>query len=135
MVTFREVDPSTIDTQREGRRGRVSYPLLKSFLERNIKMAEVELTGLNKNPQYLRSVLNTYIKSHRLPIKIFQSGGKMYLMRLDLDNAGQPIAWSADTSEEATEGAGGLLRAMTPQPITDDEVDARFNTEKNQVTK
>jgi hypothetical protein len=134
MVTFRQVDPSSIDTHREGRRGRVSYPLLKSFLERNIKMAELELTGLNKNPAYLRSVLTTYIRSHKLPIKLFQAGGKMYLMRLDLDNEGNKLDWTPD-AEEATEGAGGLMRGMEPKPIDDSEVDARFHEEKNRITK
>lgn len=134
MVTFREVDPATVDTQREGRRGRVSYPLLKSFLERNIKMAELDLTGLNKNPAYLRSVLTTYIRSHTLPIKLFQAGGKMYLMRLDIDNQGSKIDWKPD-AEEATEGAGGLMRDMEPKPIDDTEVEARFHEEKGRITK
>ena len=134
MVKFVAVDPSTIGTDRLGRRGRVSYPLIKGFLEANIKLAKLDLAGLEKNPEYLRSVLNSYIKNHKLPVKIFSAQGEMYLMRLDIDNDGKPIEnWQAQ--ETATEGAAGLLRNVPAMPITAAEVDRRFNAEKGQVTK
>lgn len=137
MVSFTAVNPADIPTEREGRRGRVSYPLLKSFLEQNIKCAKMNLDGLQKNPAYLRSVLFSYIRSHQLPIKIFQSGGGMYLMRLDLNNDGTAIeGWKPQTEEEvASEGAGGMMRNLPPQPITAAEVAARSHTEKGQTTK
>jgi len=133
MVKFVEVDPATIATQREGRRGRVSYPLIKGFMEAGIKVAKLDLTGLNKNPMYLRSVLTSYIRSHKLPIKLFSAGGDLHLMRLDMDNAGNiDPNWVAE--ETATEG-GGQLRNMEPTPITPEEVASRFNIEKGQITK
>lgn len=88
MVMFKQVDPASLDTNRLGRRGRVSYPLLKSFMEANMKLAQLDTTGYEKNPTYLRSVLTAYVNSHNLPIKIFAAQGNMYLMRLDLNNDG-----------------------------------------------
>jgi len=103
-------------------------------MEANLKMAKLDLTGLEKNPEYLRSVLNSYIKNHKLPIKIFSAQGEMYLMRLDIDNDGKLIEnWQAQ--EVATEGAAGLMRHTPAVPITSEEVAKRFNAEKNQVTK
>lgn len=134
MVTFVKVDPKDIPTERLGRRGRVSYPLLKSFMEANMKVAKLDLTGLEKNPQYLRSVLYSYIRSHKLPIKVFSAAGDMHLMRLDLDNDGNPIP-GYSYEESATEGAAGHLKDMEAKPIDGAEVDARFKQEKGQVTK
>ena len=134
MVSFTKVDPADLDTSRLGRRGRVSYPIIKSFLEANIKLAKLNTDGLHKKPEYLRSVLTSYIRNHSLPIKIFSAQGDLHLMRLDLDNDGNPIeGW--DKEETTTEGAAGHERHMEPVPITDDEVDERFNEEKGKTTK
>lgn len=135
MVTFTPVDPASLKTERLGRRGRISYPLLKSFLEANVKLAKLDLTGLSKNPNYLRSVLTSYIKSHKLPIKLFAANGDLHLMRLDLNNDGTPIPnWKPDT-DVATEGYGGLERDTPATPLTDDEVDRRFHAELPQSLK
>jgi len=133
MVTFTAVDPATLETNRLGRRGRVSYPLIKSFLEANIKLAKLDLDGLDKNPQYLRSVLTSYIKNHDLPIKLFSVQGDMHLMRLDIDNDGKAIPdWK---STQTTEGAAGHLEHLEPKPIDDSEVEERFVQEKDKSTK
>ena len=71
MVKFVDIDPKDIDTSRMGRRGRVSYPILKGFMERQRKVCKLDLTGFDKNPTYLRSVLSAYITSHKMPIKVF----------------------------------------------------------------
>lgn len=134
MVKFVEVNPADINTDRLGRRGRVSYPLLKAFLEANIKVGKLDLTGVSQNPNYLRSVLHSYIKSHKLPVKLFSAAGDLHLMRLDLDNDGKPIE-GYSFQEAATEGAGGLLRNEEPMPINDIEVEKRFQQERTQITK
>lgn len=135
MVKFVEVDPSEINTERLGRRGRVSYPLLKGFLEADIKMAKLDLTGLVKNPNYLRSVLYSYIRSHKLPVKIFSAQGEMYLMRLDMDASGVVDPNWKPQEDEASEGSKALQRDETPVPISAAEVAERFNKEKGQITK
>lgn len=138
MVSFIPVDPADIPDSREGRRGRVSYPLLKTFMEQNLKCAKIDLTGLNRRPDYLRAVLYSYIRNHRLPIRIFSAKGDLYMMRLDLKNDGSTDPqWDPSTldGETATEGAGGHLRNAEAVPITADEVTRRFGQEKNQITK
>lgn len=135
MVKFIPVAPKDIPTTREGRRGRVSYPLLKSFLEANIRCAKLDLTGLGKNPAYLRSVLYSYIRNHKLPIRIFASSGDMYMLRLDMDDEGNvDPKWSYE-EHEASDGHSGTLRNMPSVPITPDEVDRRFQKERKQATK
>lgn len=135
MVKMVEVSPEDIPTERLGRRGRVSYPMLKSFLEANVRCVKLDTTGYVKNPAYLRSVLYSYIKSHKLPIKLFSAGGEMYLLRLDMTKDGSLIEdWKPD-EDVATEGAGGLLRDMAAQSITPEEVNARFEVEKRVTTK
>jgi hypothetical protein len=132
MVKFVDIDPKDIDTARAGRRGRVSYPILKAFMERQTKVSKLDLTGLNKNPAYLRSVLQAYVTTHKMPIKVFSANGELHLMRLDLDNDHKPIDWSPDI--RATEGGGDEIN-MDAVPLDDDEVDKRFEDEKSESTK
>lgn len=133
MVQFHEVDPREIDTSRLGRRGRVSYPLIKAFMEANIKCAKLQIDDLDKKPEYLRSVLTAYIRNHNLPIKMFSAQGDLYMMRLDIDNDGNPIeGWD---EEKPSERGAGAMRHEEPRPITPDEVKVRFKNEKGQSTK
>lgn len=135
MVNFVDVNPADIDTSRSGRRGRVSYPIIKAFMERNVKLSKLDLTGLDKNPQYLRSVLNSYINSHDMPIKIFQANGDMHLMRLDLNNDGTPNPdWNKD-GLKTTEGAAGHERDRPVVPLDGAEIDTRFREEVGKSTK
>ncbi len=134
MVKFVDINPKDIDTARIGRRGRVSYPILKAFLERNTKVCKLDLTGLDKNPTYLRSVLDAYAKNHKMPIKVFSANGEIHLMRLDLDNDNKIIKdW--DASLETTEGAAGLERDLEPVAIDATEVTKRGKQEKGKTTK
>ena len=133
MVKFVDIDPSEIDTERLGRRGRVSYPILKAFMERNVKLSKLDLTGFAKNPTYLRSVLNAYVKNHNMPIKIFSAGGDIHLMRLDLDNEHKSIHW--EPGMDTTEGAEGSMRDDPAEPITAKTVRRRAAKEKGKTTK
>ena len=134
MVKFVDIDPADIDTSRSGRRGRVSYPIIKAFMERNSKVSQLDLTGLNKNPTYLRSVLTAYVRSHNMPIKIFAADGILHMMRLDLENDGTPIeGWTPEML--TTEGNAGLERDLEARPLTGAEVAARYEKEKGLSTK
>lgn len=133
MVKFVDIEPKDIDTTRSGRRGRVSYPIIKAFMERNRKVCKLDLTGMNKNPTYLRSVLHAYINSHDLPVKVFSADGDIHLMRLDLDNDNNPIPWSPDM--KTTEGNAGAEKDLPATPIDGKEVKKRFRKEKGQTTK
>lgn len=132
MVKLVEVNVADIPTERLGRRGRVSYPLIKSFMESNMRCAKLDLTGFAKNPAYLRSVLASYITTHKMPIKLFAAGGDLHMLRLDLDAKGQPNGWTPE--ERATEG-GGSHRDEAPIELTTVEIERRFNEEQNKTTK
>lgn len=137
MVHFTPVDPASIPTERLGRRGRISYPLLKSFMEANVKVARLDDLPIDKNPSYLRSVLFSYIKNHNLPVKVFSADGDLHLMRLDLDDEGNPIPdYKTPTEDEMpTEGRAGHLRDTEALPITSEEVERRFAEDGSNTMK
>lgn len=84
------VDPKDFPDVREAHRGRVSYPIIKSFMEANTPLAKLDRTGMQQSLQGLSSALGTYIRSHNLPIKLFTRAGEIYLMRRDLNSDGTP---------------------------------------------
>jgi hypothetical protein len=91
MVKYLEVRPEDIENVRFSHRGRVSYPILKGFLETNMYIAQLDITGLQQSKVTLSSCLNSYINNHHLPVKLFQRMGNFYLMRLDVDDKGNAI--------------------------------------------
>ena len=116
MVKFKEVKPENINNIRSEHRGRVSYPILRGFLETNIFLAELDPTGIQGNISALASSLNAYIRTHDLPIKLFRRKGIVYLMRLDIDETGEKIPnWKknkdVDIESDAIE--------VTPETIND----------------
>lgn len=115
MVKFVEVNPAEIDTSRSGRRGTVSYPIIKGFMELNKKVVKLDLSDTSRPQQYLRAVLQSYIKSHNLPIKLFAAGGDLHLMRLDLNNDGTPNEnYKPDSYNDADDQNVDLL---TPEEV------------------
>ena len=135
MVKLVEVNVADIPTERLGRRGRVSYPLIKSFMESNMRCAKLDLTGFAKNPAYLRSVLGSYINTHKLPIKLFAANGDLHMLRLDLDAKGAQIEWTPDEEGGPTDGNPGLKRDEEPIMLDSIEIERRFETEKHKTTK
>src|SRR3972149_4255919 len=98
MVKFIEVDPSEIPNFRESHRGRVSYPILKSFLETGKQLVMLDRTGMQQSLQSLTSSLGAYIRSHNLPIKMFMRAGQIYLARTETDDSGVPDSHNNDIS-------------------------------------
>jgi hypothetical protein len=129
MVKFIPVEPDEIDNLRDGRRGRVSYPILKSFLETGLPLAKLDRTGIQQSLMSLTSSLNAYVRNHELPIKIFQRRGELYLMRLDLDPNGEPRPWDPNSAHGEEEIEADIVE------VTEDEVLSRYAEEKGQVTK
>lgn len=127
MVKFKEVDPTAIPNIREPHRGRVSYPILKGFLETGMFVAELDRTGMQQTLQSLYSSLNAYIRNHKMPIKMFSRKGEIYLMRLDIDENGDPI--------EDWERKKDVDPNVVAVAITKEEVARRFEEEKDQTTK
>jgi hypothetical protein len=130
-MKFIDVSPDEIDNIRQGRRGRVSYPLLKGFLETGKYLVQVDLTGIQQSMTTLTSSLNTYVRNHELPIKIFQRNGKLYLMRLDVDREGnQNPHWQ----EDALKAHLGE-QAQEEVPLTPETVEHMFPAESRAITK
>ncbi|MGW8181991.1 MAG: hypothetical protein ACWGQW_24955, partial [bacterium] len=116
-----------IDNVRQGRRGRVSYPILKMFLESGEPLVKLDRTGMQQSFQALYSSLRAYIVSHNLPVKLFSRQGELYLARTDIEGM-----------EEVGKGADGAKKTeihIEPVRITDDEVAKRFAQEKDKADK
>jgi hypothetical protein len=127
MVKFVQVDPQEIDNLRQPHRGRVSYPILKGFLETDLFLAKLDRTGVQQSLQNLYTTLASYIRSHDMPIKLFRRAGEVYLMRLDIDEDGNEIPnWKKVRDIDPT---------IEPRAIDSEEVKRRFDEEKDQTTK
>lgn len=85
-----DVNPEEIPNFREGRRGRVSFPILKMFLESGKYVAMLDRTGIDRTLNSLQAGLSGYVKAHNLPIKIMTRNGQIYLLRLDINEDGSP---------------------------------------------
>jgi hypothetical protein len=85
---------------------------------------------------------------HGLPVKIFTRSGDLYLARTDTDEDGNPLSLTGETADEFSTDMNALMRkgaiptAPTPTapvtgstPITDDEVEARFEAEVGAADK
>lgn len=127
-MKFIQVDAEEIPNIRQGRRGRVSYPIIKGFLETGYFLSELDLTGVQQSQTALRSSITAYISSHDIPIKVFSRTGKLYMMRLDIDENGDPI-------ENWQQNQDGDSATATAVPIDPKEVAKRFAEEKGQTTK
>lgn len=124
MVKFIDVDPEEIKNVKPGHRGRVSYPILKSFLETGKYVVILDRTGMQQSFQGLYSCLSSYIRNHEMPIKIFTRARQIYLMRLDIDGDGNEIPnWHEAQIQ-------GEIEA-----ITSTVVEKKFEEEKDKVTK
>lgn len=124
------VDPKDIPSLRDSRRGRVSYPLLKSFLESKMYCAKVDRTGIQQNLQNLMTSMGTYIRNHHMPIKLFRRSGELYLMRLDINEHGEP-----DPDWQKKLVAEKMHEAEEPEVELEGAVDAEFERNKGKVTR
>jgi len=124
MVKFIEVAPEELAVFRTPHRGRVSYPILKGFLETGMFLAQVDRTGMQQGLQAMTSTLGAYVRNHDMPIKVFNRKGEVFLMRLDINEKGEPIPdWN---KKEIDPNA---------KPIDAKEVAQRFAEEKDKTTK
>jgi hypothetical protein len=93
-MKFVKVDPHEAQdllTREAIHRGRVSYPLLKSFLECKMFLARLDKEGLGQKSYVLTASLRAYAKSHNLPVEVFTRQGEVYFRRLDIDEDGKPV--------------------------------------------
>jgi hypothetical protein len=143
MVKFVPVDPDDVPNFRESRRGRVSYPILKSFLETGMVMAKLDRTGIQQSLQSLNSSLGAYIRNHNLPIKMFTRRGEIYLARTDINEETGEVDSSNNNIDRIprVRDQVGIAPAELKEfegeipEVDDEEVEARFGVEKNLSTK
>ena len=128
MVKFVKVDPRDISDMKPTARGRVSYPILKGFLETGMYLAMLDRTGMQQSLQTLQLILRNYAKNHKMPIKVFTRQKQVYLMRLDINEDGSQ-------NEDWDPEMGDLKNRENATPITAKEVSKRFKEEKDKVTK
>lgn len=120
-MKFVEVDPDEIDNTVATHRGRVSYPLLKQFLESGLFIAKLDRTGMQQSYQSLYSSVSGYIRRHNLPIKMFSRAGDVYFMRIDIDKHGNKIpGWETAQLQQHIDDVADL---------TPEEVSKRFGGE------
>lgn len=137
MVRFERVDPKDFPNLKEGRRGRVSYPILKTFLETNEVLVKLDRQGIQQSLQSLTSCLTSYCRNHNLPIKILTRGGELYLMRTDTDDEGNLLNENLQIGPRSEPVAviDTLGDAEDVLEIDDAEVERRYNQEKHEALK
>ncbi len=128
MVKFIEIDPNEIGEAAFTHRGRVSYPILKGFLETGFYVVQIDRTGMQQKATALQSSLRAYSLSHEMPIRVFSRNSEVFLMRLDVDKDGNEVS---DWQEKLK----GPLAGVEPIKVTPKEVAARYEKEKNKTDK
>ena len=88
MARFVQIDPKDFPADRDAKRGRVYYPLIKEFMETGFPVGRLDRTGLKQSPYQLYAGLTHHIKAHQLPIKVVTRGGEIHMIRLDVDAEG-----------------------------------------------
>ena len=123
------VDPNEIEELRSSRRGRISYPILKMFLESGSPCSQLDRTGVQQSMLALSSSLGAYARSHNLPVKLIQRKGELYLLRLDINADGTPNT-DYNPDENTGDEADKPVLDLTPSNIEE-----RLEQEKPLVTK
>lgn len=129
MVKFIDVDPDEFVGRREGRKGALSYPILKAFLETQKKAVKVDRSEpplSKKTIMSIRTSMDTYIKSHQMPIRTMQRGENLYLIRRDLDDEGNfDPNWSWDGEHADAAPDEDEVQSVATTPLNAAAVKAR----------
>lgn len=115
------------------RRGRVSYPILKQFMESGSVASMLDRTNVQQSMQGLNSCLNAYAKSHKMPVSCFSRDGELYLIRLDLNGDGTPNPDYKPESGSSGQYKGGEVGP--PKDITDEVIKERMEKDGENTTK
>lgn len=100
MVRFKDISKEDLEAlPGRGRRGGISWPICKAFLDTGKYMVEVDLEDLGRTVDQIAPTLMSYIKKHRLPIRVIRRSGRMFLQRLDVDEEGNIIQWPPPEEE------------------------------------
>ena len=68
-----------------------SATVVREFLESGVEVGEIEIDPANDKPvESTRSSLDNYIVRHNLPLRVFASGGHLYIEKSDTLPADRP---------------------------------------------
>lgn len=124
MVKFEAVAPEDVPNHTSGRRGRVSYPILKQFLESDMPVASLDKTGVDRPINLLYTTLSAYAKNHNMPVKLFTRNGVLFFVRKDMDENGNRIENWQELDRAATDDEPKM---EAPTDLSAEEVDKRFS--------
>lgn len=113
QITFVRRTLDEIENSADSRRGRVSYPIIKGFMETGYQVAEVDLTESGRKPMMLQVLLKSFIDTHQLPVKVLLRRGRLFLMRLDIDEQGKEIPNWKELLEEEKRATVGEVEDIT----------------------
>ena len=113
-MKFIEVDVSELAAKRDAHRGRVSYPIVKMFMESNMVAGKLDRTGMQQSLMGLVSALKPYIRNHSLPLDLYTRRGEIYLVRLDLHKDGTP---NPNWAEEIRAAREDTALPLTPEVV------------------
>lgn len=113
QITFVRRTLDEIENSADSRRGRVSYPIIKGFMETGYQVAEVDLTESGRKPMTLQVLLKSFIDTHQLPVKVLLRRGRLFLMRLDIDEQGKEIPNWKELLEEEKRATVGEVEDIT----------------------
>lgn len=127
MVKFVPVDPREVQAIKAGHRGRLSAQMLEEFMEADMWIAEIPQSEIEGKTSSLVAALGTYAKNHDIPVKAFLRRNRAFLLRLDIDDQGNPTGWKpnhlmngnnryyTDTTAEADAEAEAEAEELDPE--------------------
>lgn len=139
VAGLRPVDPRTISNRGPGHRGRVSYPLLKEFMESDALVSQVDMEGMQQTMISLRATLSYHIRSKDLPVTVFQRDNILHLARVDkemLEDGTIVDVPNWRDIRDASKGAESGEHAQDePEPLDMEELNRKYEEERNAITK
>ena len=106
---FIALDPEEVEEvmnhDASSRRGRVSYPILKGFLESGMDVAKLNREGLNHPAMHYQTLLKMYIEGHNMPVRLRLVNGELYLIRKEIDEETEKTEDAEKEAPKLTEAA------------------------------
>jgi hypothetical protein len=129
MDLFEPVEIDDIPANQGGANGRVSFPLVKAFMDSGLASAKLnrEMIDENRTIKSLRGNIRYYVRQHKLPIMVHLVDGELYLIRTDM-NEGFKSEWEIQQDkDEAKMHRNNLLKTVIPSApsvdLTDEEIE------------
>jgi hypothetical protein len=90
-MKFEPIEPQELEKSFESRRGRVSYPIIKGFMETGQYAAKVNFEDPSRKPATMYILLKSYVANNDVPVKVLLRKNRVILVRLDINEKGDKI--------------------------------------------